>query len=282
MANNGHPIMKIAGIMRIKFLVLFVFMSFCMAIFTFALSGIHTIYFYSTETNINNFKSLKMEFDRYLSKLGPFEFQPFIAKNTFEQHIKNKENCCLIISSWHFRSINKTYSLLPVLVGLQEGKKFQKRILVSIDQNESLNPVQTGAIASASSPEHTKSVLEQMFKRKIDKSDLNILIVPKDIDALMSVGFGMAASALTTENAYKQLERINPKLYKKMKVREESEASLSLILAVPRNFEKNDINMVNMVKEMTKNPDGIEKIKMLGIDGWKELDPLDRQKLEAN
>ena len=63
-------------------------MSFCVAIYTFAVSNA-TIYFYSTETNINNFKSLKMEFDRYLSKLGSFEFQPFIAKETFEKHIKD-------------------------------------------------------------------------------------------------------------------------------------------------------------------------------------------------
>lgn len=29
------------------------------------------IYFYSSETNINNFRSLKMEFDRYLSRFAP-------------------------------------------------------------------------------------------------------------------------------------------------------------------------------------------------------------------
>jgi hypothetical protein len=280
--NSVNQFMKFVRTISVTSFLLFALMSFCMVIFTFALSNNRTIYFYSTETNINNFKSLKMGFDRYLSKLGSFEFQPFIAKETFEKHIKDKENCLLIISSWHFRSINKANSLLPVLVGLQEGKKFQKRILVTIEQDESLDSINAGVIASASSPEHTKSVLEQMFKGKPHETNSKILIVPKDIDALMSVGFGMSTSALTTQSAFKQLERINPKLYKKMKILEEGKESLCLILAVPKSFEKNAVNMVNMIKEMMKNPDGIEKIKMLGIDGWQELDRSDCLKLGVN
>jgi hypothetical protein len=49
------------------------------------------IYFYSSETNINNFKSLKMEFHRYHSKFGLYEFQPFSARHVFEEHVKGKE-----------------------------------------------------------------------------------------------------------------------------------------------------------------------------------------------
>jgi len=45
-----------------------------------------TVYFYSSETNINNFKSLKMEFDKYLSRFGTYEFQPFSNREDFGQH----------------------------------------------------------------------------------------------------------------------------------------------------------------------------------------------------
>ena len=56
-------------------------------------AGKTMVYFYSSETNINNFKSLKIEFDRYLSKQGPYEFQPFSSREDFEKHVKDKENC---------------------------------------------------------------------------------------------------------------------------------------------------------------------------------------------
>jgi hypothetical protein len=41
-------------------------------------------YFYSSETNINNFEFLKMEFERYLFQIrGRYEFQSFSSSDVF-------------------------------------------------------------------------------------------------------------------------------------------------------------------------------------------------------
>jgi len=239
------------------------------------------IYFYSSETNINNFKSLKMEFDRYLSRYGPYEFQPFVARDDFEKHVKGKERCLLLLSSWHFRSINEAYSLAPVLAGVRDGKKYHKRVLVTIGKDANLDTLKAGPIASASSAQHTNGILRGMLKEKYYEAQFNILTVPKDIDALMSVGFGMSKSAMTSQNGLKQLKRINPKLCARMAILAESEESLLLILAVPESFKKEAQGMVNIISEMPADPDGKEKIRMLGLDGWQELDMSDRLKLEA-
>jgi hypothetical protein len=239
------------------------------------------IYFYSSETNINNFKSLKMEFDRYLSRFGPYEFQPFLARDEFEKHAKEKERCLLLLSSWHFRSINEAYSLAPVLAGVREGQKYHKRVLVTIAEDANIDTLKAGPIASASSTQHTSDILREMLKEKYHEAQLNVLTVPKDIDALMSVGFGMSKSAMTSQNSLKQLERINPKLFARMAVLAESEESLLLILAVPEGFEKEAKGMVNIFNEMPTDPDGKEKIRMLGLDGWQKLDMSDKLKLEA-
>ena len=52
----------------------------------------YTIYFYNPETNINNFASLKIEFDRYLSDYGLFKFQPFSDRKIFEKFIAGKND----------------------------------------------------------------------------------------------------------------------------------------------------------------------------------------------
>ena len=39
--------------------------------------------------------------------------------------------------------------------------------------------------------------------------------------------------------------------------------------------------MVTIFKNMDKEPEGKEKIRMLGLDAWDELDPADKAKLEA-
>jgi len=238
------------------------------------------IYFYSSETNINNFKSLKMEFDRYLSKFGPYEFQPFSARNVFEKQIKGKDNCLLLLSSWHYRHIHKAYALTPALTGVRNGKKYQRKILVADEKGPDIETAKPGLIASASNLQHTLSVLKQMLN-KYAAHPFRVLTVPKDIDALMSVGFGMAKLAFASENAFHELQGVNPRLCRKMKILSEGEKTLLLIVAQPQRVGESGLKALDIIKDMAKNPDGRKRIRMLGLDGWADLDASDRSELES-
>jgi hypothetical protein len=240
------------------------------------------IYFYSAESNITNFKVLKMEFDSYLAGFGAYEFQPFSDREAFEKQIKGKAQCLLLLSSWHFTNIYKDYALKPVLVGVVNGKKYQKRLLVTTDKAVNPESVKTGQIASASSVQHTRSTLQEMFKAPQETGEnLKILTVPKDLDALMSVGFGMAKSALITESSLEKLKTVNPPLYNKMNVLAESTESLLLIVAVPESFAQDAEPLITLLQKMAATPEGKSKIKLLGFDDWQPLDSLDEAKLEG-
>ncbi len=254
-------------------------MLFC-AIPLFAAESI-TFYFHSSETNINNFKSLKTEFDSYLSKFGPYEFQPFDDRATFEQHVRGKKNCLLFLSSWHYNNIYKPYALHPSLVGLRNGKNSQKRVLVGSASGGDLNSAMKGPVAAASSPQHTKSMLKDIFPDKGAADSVRVLSVPKDIDALMSVGFGMSKCALITENALDNLKMLDPGLYATMKPLSQGKESLLLILAVPTGFSQDAEKIIDMIKNLPNDPDGMNVIKMLDLDGWKLVDPSDKSKLEG-
>jgi len=97
----------------------------------------------------------------------------------------------------------------------------------------------------------------------------------------MSVGFGMSKLALTSGNALDELKKVNPTLHQKMKILAEGEESLSLIVAVPENFRKEAAKIVAIFQNMAADPDGKEKLMMLGLDGWQPLDPSEQLKLEA-
>jgi hypothetical protein len=239
------------------------------------------IYFYSSETNINNFKSLKIGFDKYLAEHGDYEFQPFEDRETFEKHVKDKRRCLLLLSSWHYRNIQREYCLKLALAGMRDGKKYQQRILVSRGTIPDIDSLKGMRIASASSVQHTKSVLTGMIKDKDTLDKARVLMVPKDIDALMSVGFGMSKAALTTRNAFEELKTVNPTLYRKMKILAEGQESFLLLLAVPEGFMERAVETLHVIKNMPMNPDGKKKMKMLGLDDWHELDTSDRLKLEA-
>jgi len=246
MRNKGHKIPKFRDTLRLIAVLLLFPMIFCVMSAAFAGADKITVYFYSCEANINNFKSLKMEFDSYLSKHGLYAFQPFSDRDAFEKHIRGKEDCLLLLSSWHYRNIHKPYSLKSALVGVRNGKKCQKRLLVARGKTATIESVKTGHVASASSTQHTTSLLRAMLKEKYVPGTFRVLTVPKDIDALMSVGFGMSKSALTTTSSLEELSILNPVLQKKMKILAEGEESLLLILAVPERItEREHYQFVN-------------------------------------
>jgi hypothetical protein len=234
------------------------------------------IYFYSAEANINNYKTLKMEFDSYLSGLGPYEFQPFGDQAVFEQRIREGGRHLLLLSAWHYRNLEQTLSLEPILVGLRNGSPTQKRILVSAVADR-LGP---DPIASAGNLDLTRSILQSMFPTKTD-SDFNILMVPKEIDALMSLAFESAAYALVTESAKEKLGLLDPVLAQKLATLAEGEESLLPVLAVPSGFTNGAQPVVSIVKQMPENDRGMNIMRLLDLDGWKRVGPSERSKLEG-
>ncbi len=234
-----------------------------------------TIYFHSSETNINNFKSLKIKFDSYLSKHGSYEFQPIKDQAAFENCIKTRNNSLLLLSSWHYNIIYKEHSLIPILVGSRKGKKTQKRILVS-RKNAIQRQSTMKKLASASSEYYTQTVLSKMDR----VPTLTILTVPKDIDALFAVGIGVCEFALTTEHAFKKLKVLNHALYKSMKIMDSCEESYFLIAAVPKNMTTSLEDLCKLIKEMWKDPEGKKNLHMLGLDNWQNVNSFDRSILE--
>ena len=239
------------------------------------------IYLYSPETNINNFKSLKMEFDTFLSKNGEYEFQPFGSQDVFEKNVKGNGKCVLLLSSWYFCKIRKEFSLKPVLVGIRKGKKYQKRILVSSEKNADLKIAAKGPVASASNEPYTRSILKLIFQEGNTSDSVRILTVPKDVDSLMSVGFDMAKAALASETALEKLKNLDTSLYSRLKILAEGNESLLMIVAVPENFEKEAEKPIQLFQEMSNLPDGMNIIKMLDLDSWQLIDSSDLQHLEG-
>jgi len=227
------------------------------------------ILFYNSDTNINNYKQLKIEFDRYFGKIGNYTFQPFDNKNIFESQLKKKQYCMLIVSSWYFYHLQQELSLKPILIAHRKGVETQQIILVKkITQgNEKQLVITNGRVASSMSNVHSKALLNKILVDNNSDHHFKILRVPKDIDALMAVGFGMTTYALSTVHSFNMLLNINPPLYNKLcsigkKVN--SPLMICAVLNQPANNELQDAFI-----QMNKIPEGKNSIKMLGIDGFK-------------
>ncbi len=235
-----------------------------------------TIYFYNPENNINNFSTLKTEFDSYLNTKGNYQFQPFSDKNIFENAITNNRNNIYILSSWHYQSLKRKKIPLEIaLLGTKKGESMQRKVLSAKLSMTGLDGLNSGTvIAGAGSEDYIRSVLKQIFGANKESvlADINILTVPKDIDALMAVGFSIASAALTAEDGLAKLALINPKQFQQMHTLGSSEKDYRLMAVTFNKFGEKEKPLLEILKAMQNNTLGETKLKLLGIDGWKPFE----------
>ena len=235
-----------------------------------------TIYFFNQEANINNFASLKLEFDTYFSGLGGYQLQPFNDSDIFEKTVALKKDGVLLLSSWHYKKLKEQLSLKAVLVGVLNGKTTQKKVL-SAKKVADTQGIRAMKVASAGSKEYTRNILEEMFGSQ--GNEFAIMPVPKDIDALMAVGFGMATAALTSENSLSNLENINLKQYQQLKQIGKSGEKFLMIAAIPEDTEAGNAPLLGMMVKMGATTEGENKLRMLGLQGFRALSATEKEAL---
>lgn len=248
--------------MKITFLILL--------FFNLLFAETQKIYLYTTEINTNNFKSLKVSFDAYLSGYGDYEFQPFNDKKTFEKYLKDK-NSIVILSSWHYRQIAKEYNLQAMLVAQKKGSVRDTKILVG-QKNTPLS----GVVTSAYDKEYTNDLLASLTNHQSTK--LSVLIVPKEIDALMSVGFGMSKFALVSKDSFIFLKNINPFLSKSLKIYGESLPKYRMLLACNKIDAKKN-KLISIFENMGLTQRGKNILNMIGVDEFVVLNADDLKNL---
>jgi ABC-type amino acid transport substrate-binding protein len=182
----------------------------------------------------------------------------------------------MVLSSWHFRSLSKEYSLQPLLVATRKGEFSFKKLLSVKKSVQRIEDLAGKVVASAGSVEHTQNLLLKMFGK--DNADLllsiKILSVPKDIDALLAVSYNVAQAAITTRESLDLVEVINPKLKEKLYVLMTSDNILMPVAAVKKPFMIEETQkIIKIMKEMKTRENGRENLSALSVDGWVDVSP---------
>ena len=247
---------------------------------TMAGAGI-TIYFFSPETNINNFSSLKGEFDSFFAGVGHHKFQPFRDRESFETALKDYRPGLFLMSSWHYSQLPDKTRWEPVLIGTLKRLTTQRHVLCSKKAVESLPALSGRTIASAGTREFTLNLLLQILGR--DQlplvNSLNVLTVPKDIDALMAVGFGVAQAAVTTESGLDKLFQTNPKQHEQLRALATGPESLLPVVVAPADAGADCQALISVLQSMAADPEGRQRLRMLGLEGWQPVEEAQRKLL---
>lgn len=232
-----------------------------------------TIYFYNPETNVNNFATLKAAFDTYLLNHGGYYFQPFENKEKFEAAVHEGKGDIYLLSSWHLKALQQQNVPLKVaLIGTLKGNTMQRKVLSAKKAITSVAMLKNTVIAGAGSEEYIYSVLKQILGKEQEPllKGIKILVVPKDIDAIMSVGFGIATAAISAESSLDKLATINPNQFSELHRLGFSEKEYLLVAATLEKPERQEAQLLDVLHKMSEDA-GKENLRWLGIDGWRKL-----------
>ena len=231
----------------------------------------HKVYYYASDKNIENFKTFKIEFDRYLAQYGDYQFQAFSDKEVFEDFIEDGE-AILMLSSIHYKQLKSKYHLASVLVAENKKSITDTNIIVG-KKGLSLK----GTVSTAFSKKYTTKLL----LKTLGRHHLSLLKVPKEIDALMSVAYGMSQFASVSKKSYYHLMKTNKNLTKDMRIYRESDPNYRMLVAVNKTY-KHDQNFIRIFTDMKKNKKGRVLLKRLGIDNIVRLSRRDLHLLGGN
>jgi len=211
------------------------------------------ILYYTPKQKTQNYKDLKVLFDKYLKSYGAFEFQPFSDKKTFEQFV-SRSNCLFMLSGYHFKEIARNYNLKPLLVEKSGNTVSETNVLIA--KSYSVN----GIVTSAFSSDYTNQLVRKSIGTKLE-----VLKVPKEIDALMALGYGMSQVAAVSRESFEHLKKVNPTLTKDMRIISESLPIYRMIVATKSNHSISNQEM-ELFKRMHTDLNGRKVLRLLGID----------------
>ncbi|MFC1617075.1 PhnD/SsuA/transferrin family substrate-binding protein [Candidatus Margulisiibacteriota bacterium] len=228
------------------------------------------VYFYIPEANIHDYSLIKNVFGAYLAKFGDLNFQPHSNESIFKKAIKKEKNGIFIMSSWLFNKLNTDNQLKPVFVMETDDGVTTKEVLVVKNTTSIKHLLSGGVLATSRCKVYVRHILEELFPGK-DISKIKIIVVPRDMDALVSVEFGMSLASITSNDSYKKLKTINKTSYQHLKVLAKTKKMLRPIVVVNNNNKNDNKNIYKMLVNMSEDNDSKMLLDLMSFKRWKQI-----------
>lgn len=243
---------------------------------THSLQATSFLYFYNPNVTVTNYNDLKSLIDVYLASEGNYQFQPFDNQQNFENVLLDPQPHLFMLTSYQYEQWNEKVlerpdlTLTPLLVGAIDGKSTYSKVLTSKTADIDVKTALSKRIAFSGDRAVAIKILNELAMQAdlSTRDNYNVIEVPKDLDALMSVTFGVAQVALTANTIYEQFKQRNSKQSEDLKVLAES-APISLPIVTTYLKNSQDISsFIEILEKMQSTEQGQEALGMLGLTGW--------------
>ena len=179
-------------------------------------NSLHEFYYFNPDSPFGNLGRLKGEMDSFFAKTNlSISFQPFSHLSDLEREIRKNRPAFVLVPQWYWQRYGQELNLRPLLMPLsQNGSTYRKVLLASRQSDINVQNLGNHSLAMTTMGPEGHQELRRILgdKLEVDTDQLNIVIVPKDTDALFAVALGHVELALVALNNLELIARLNPNL----------------------------------------------------------------------
>jgi hypothetical protein len=234
-------------------------------------------YYFNPDSPQSNLDHLKQEFETYFSDNNfPFTFQPFTHFVDFHRLNNERRPSFIFVPDWYFRKYGKDLGLRPLLVPVRNGStSYKKILLVSQSTSAAANDydIISFAMTTMGPNGETAAIKKLIAEELISMQQLNIINVPKDLDAILALVLGQVKMALVAQDNLQVISDVNPRITQTIKKLDRSiTVSMPVLCYLEGRVESSDVKkVVEAFKKMTAEQPRNKIMEMLQIDDWQKF-----------
>ncbi|GAB4346495.1 MAG: hypothetical protein Kow0089_23870 [Desulfobulbaceae bacterium] len=249
-------------------------------ILTVYAAGTFDFYYFNPDSVQSNFSLLAKGFTRFLEGAGfDATFQAFAQKSDFDRKVKEKKPGIVLVPSWYYQQYGESLGLVPLLVSLENGRPdYRKVLLVRKTRPYTLEELEGKTVAMTTMGPKTEELLSNTYFKNLglDFSAMNIIITPKDADALYALALGQVDAALVGQATLDLVGGANSRLLDiTQKVASSSPVPAPLLCVVSGSLDRAEIERLQKVFLEGRSGKGAggdlpNYMEMLKINGWQK------------
>jgi hypothetical protein len=234
-------------------------------------------YYFNPDSPQSNLGRLKQEFQSYFSDNNfSFTFQPFTHFVDFHRLNSEKRPSFIFVPEWYFRKYGKDLGLRPLLVPIRNGLTSYEKILLASQLSATAASdyeIISFAMTTMGPDGATTAIKELVSDELVSIQQLNIISVPKDLDAILALVLGQVKMALVSKDNLQVISDANPRISRTIKKLDRSiTVPMPVLCYLEGRVESGDVEqLVEAFKKMTSDRPRNKIMEMLQIDDWQNF-----------
>ncbi len=233
-------------------------------------------FYYNPDSPQNNLGHLKQEMDSFLASFDEkIVFQPFAHFADFDRNVRLQRPAFQLLPDWYLKLYGSQLKLKPLLQPLRSGEASYRKVLLARSGQTTADSLAGRSLAMTPMGPRSAAILDTILFDEMDMNAdrLNIVLVPKDSDALFALVLGQVSLALVASDNLKFIAARNPQLVKAVTVvRRSKPLPLPVLCYAEGTVSNEDLARFSKVfQESTCSEQCRNLMGMLRFDGWQTV-----------